>query len=196
MLTAIGHNLTRVARFSGRDSRVQFWPYAVALFGLAVAGMTMVFLPVMRDSMMRMQRFAAEHPGQAHIEQGPGHYSITIEGYHPELMPDLSGASYAFAVVVALFVLLVAASVARRLHDRDKSGLWGLLPLPFLAASFALFPVLSRSFSASEPDFGLFGLLFLNNLLYLAVLGYLILLLIGQGTPGPNRFGPEPGRMD
>lgn len=41
-------------------------------------------------------------------------------------------------------------------------------------------------------DTRLFGLLFLNNLCYLAALGALILLLARSGKPGENRFGPEP----
>lgn len=193
MLAVIGQNFARVARFSGRDSRSQFWPYAALLFGLATFGTAATLLPAMLDSVARIQRFAAEHPELAHVEQGAGQYSITIEGSHPELMPDLTAASYGLPVVLLLFVLLSAAAVARRLHDRGKSGVWGFLPVPFLFTGLALFASAFHDLSAPEPSFGSFGLLLANNLLYLGLLGYLILLLAGPGAPGPNRYGPEPG---
>jgi uncharacterized membrane protein YhaH (DUF805 family) len=98
------------------------------------------------------------------------------------------------SITVAATVVLLAAAVARRLHDRNRRGYWGLLPLPFLAAGLALMPgIFERAAAGREiPDPRLFLALVLNNLVYLAALGFLIVLLAGPGTTGPNRFGPPP----
>jgi uncharacterized membrane protein YhaH (DUF805 family) len=139
-----------------------------------------------------MQRFAAEHPESATVESGPGHYSITIQGYHPELMPDVAPVMVGIAAMTAITVLLLAAAVARRLHDRGRTGLIGLLPLPFLAYACV---VMQRFFASSRsdgPDMLLFLSLFLNNLLYLGALLFLVVQLAGRGTVGANRFGEDP----
>jgi uncharacterized membrane protein YhaH (DUF805 family) len=86
------------------------------------------------------------------------------------------------AVVAAILVALLAAAVNRRLHDRDRRGYWGLIPLPFLAAGMALMPEMSTNIA-----------LIANFLAYLYGLALLVYFLVGKGTPGPNRFGPPPG---
>ena len=141
-----------------------------------------------------MQAFAAAHPDQATVEQGPGHYSVQIHGYHPELMPDFSGFVMVEAVSVIALVALLAAAVARRLHDSGRSGWWGALPLPFLAFGLAAFLLLfSRSGPGhAQPNFALFGLLFVNNLVYLGTLVALIVMLALPTQPQPNRYGEPP----
>jgi uncharacterized membrane protein YhaH (DUF805 family) len=190
IFASIRHNLAGLLRFSGRDSRASFWPYAVTVVLLDVAAMALLMVPEMLDSMARMQRFAVEHPELTTVDSGPGHYSITIQGYHPELMPDMS---LLFSGVAAIFVatlLLLAAAVARRLHDRNRSGAWGLLPVPFIAFSLATMPRLFAGIGSGEaPDMRLFGALFLSNALYLVSLALLVVLLAGERSKGPNRFG-------
>lgn len=64
----------------------------------------------------------------------------------------------------------------------------------YTALGFAVLPLLLASLvSAGQPDLRLFGLLFLNNLIYLGTLGLLVIFLCLNGTRGPNRFGPQPG---
>lgn len=192
MFKAIGHNLARLAQFSGRDARGTFWPYALTLFALTILGTMLAIVPVMFDAMARMQRFAAQHPELTTVEQGPGSYSIRIEGRHPELMPDMHGAMTGIAMVAAIFVLLIAAAVVRRLHDRGSSGLWALPPLAFLAIGLVATPRMMASAGTGVPDPSLFLLLFASNILYLASLGWLVILLARDGTPGPNRHGEDP----
>lgn len=66
-------------------------------------------------------------------------------------------------------------------------------PVAFLLIGLVLTPRLFRNFaSGPAPDLTLFFLLLANNLLYLVSLLLLIFLLARSGTPGPNRFGPDP----
>lgn len=192
MLRSIGHNLKGLARFSGRDARGIFWPYAGALFLLAMTGCGLAIVPTLLEATARMQHFAIEHPESATITQGPGSYSIQLEGRHPELMPDLTGPILDMAIVAGLFVLLAAAAVVRRLHDRGFSGALALPPLLFLATGFALMPGLMDMARADSVQVGGVLLLFANNLLYLASLAGLVALLAQRGSDGPNRYGENP----
>ncbi len=188
-LGSVRWHLANLHKFGGRENRAQFWPYVAFVMGLMMVGTAAVMLPLMAGAFTKMQQFAREHPDQATVQSGPGSYSITIEGNHPELMPDMTGFMGAFGVVVAIVVCLLAAAVARRLHDRNKSGTWGLLPLLFLGIGFAMMP---RIFAMREFDMTLFFGLFINNLIYFLCLAGLVLLLTGAGTSSENKFGSPP----
>ncbi|WP_395333885.1 DUF805 domain-containing protein [Novosphingobium sp. BL-8H] len=185
----IGYHLVRLAKFSGREGREKFWPWAGIVIGLIFLASFAAIGPMMARSMAKMQQFARDHPEQSTVSAGPGHYQISIQGHHPELMPDFSAVSGAMEAIVAVAVVLLAAAVTRRLHDTGRSGAWGLLPLPFLLIGFIQMPKL---FAMPEPDMRLFGLLFLNNLCYLGSLGVLVLLLARSGSKGESRYGPPP----
>jgi uncharacterized membrane protein YhaH (DUF805 family) len=192
MLAILRYNLRRLASFEGRQPGRSFWPYAGFVIGLVFVSMFVLMLPEMLDTFSRVQRFAAEHPDQARVEVGPGRYSIQIKGDHPELLPDMRVFGVGVGVLTILAVLLLAAAVARRLHDRNLSGFWGLMPLPFLLFGLVAMP---RAFDAARrgvPRIDTFLLIFFNNLIYLALLGLLVFLLARRGTPGPNRYGPAP----
>ena len=194
MANPIRHGLSGLARFSGRDTRGQFWPYAALvvalLFLILFVGMSMVIGSMVEE----MQRFAAEHPEAATVHAGPGSYSIQIEAGHPDApVPDFGAFIAVLALGVVAAVALLAAAVSRRLHDSGGSALWGMLPLPFLTFGLAALPIVTRQLAAvPEPDLGLFFLMFFNNMAYIAALGTLVVMLCLRGTQGPNRFGPVP----
>lgn len=192
MLISLRDNLTGLFHFSGRTTRSGFWPYAVIVILLSMAGLIGVMIPSMVDMFVRMQRFAAQHPELVTEIRGPGSYEMRIEGYHPELMPNFGSLFLEMGGVALGAILLLAAAVTRRLHDRDKSGWWALPPPVFLAIGFALMPYMFARFSREAPDMRLFFLLFFNNLTYLATLLLLVILLLGPGSSGPNRYGEQP----
>ncbi len=53
-----------------------------------------------------------------------------------------------FGMFVAL-VATLAAAIARRLHDVGRSALWGLIPLPFICYSGAVFFIFASQASAT-----------------------------------------------
>ena len=187
-LRSIGGGLAGLLSFGGRDGRLRFWPYAALVFFIAqLASMVPVSAaigPVLRE--------ALEHPERSRVESGLGDYSIML-GREGALAPLLKQAAAFNALVTGTAILLLAAAVVRRLHDRDLRGYWGLLPLPFLALGFLLIPRMIAGMSRTgEPDLSWLGGIVANNLAYLGALGCLIYLLAGPGTPGANRFGPPP----
>ncbi len=192
-IDSVRNGFSGLLRFSGRDPARRFWPYAGVVMALFFFTTFATMAPIMAGTFGRMQAFAAEHPDQATVTQGPGSYSIEIHGNHPELMPDMTPFFTVMQVGCALAVLLLAAAVARRLHDRGRRGWWGLPPLVFLTVGLTQFPRFFHSALTGEMtpnSLKMFGLLFANNLLYLASLGLLIFLLAGASQAEENRFGP------
>jgi uncharacterized membrane protein YhaH (DUF805 family) len=189
LLEAIRSNLARLASFAGREAHRRFWYYAVSVLILTMAIMAALMLPQFTETFTRMQAFAAAHPDQATVSSGPGSYSITIHGDHPELMPDLGDMMDGVAISLLLAIVLLAAAVVRRLHDRNRTGWWGAMPLPFVALSMAIAPSV---FAPGNPDLQLFATMFLSNLAYLVSLAWLVVLLGGPGDITANRFGPPP----
>lgn len=85
------------------------------------------------------------------------------------------------SAVQALWLLLPTVGVTtRRLHDRNFSGWWQVLPLA------AVLPAIAGAV------LGAAGLLVLaGSAAALASLGLLVVYVL-KGTTGPNRFGPDP----
>ena len=186
-LAALKNGFCGLFRFSGRDGSVLFWSYAATIIFLGMVLMIAGMIPAISESMTKMQEFAMQNPDQVTIQHGPGRYSISVEGNHPELMPDIRGmAAFAFAVIGAMLILL-AAAVCRRLHDTGLRGFWGLIPIPFLFIGFSLMPGLFENFgSEGELETGKFFLIFFNNILYLASLGLLFFLLLRKSVADPE----------
>jgi uncharacterized membrane protein YhaH (DUF805 family) len=189
VLQSIIENFTNLANFKGRQTGFQFWSWAIPVILLIFLGTIQVIAPEVVRIMMKMQKFAIENPELATIRTGNGSQTITIEGNHPELMPDFGKIIGGMSIIVVMVFIFMAASVTRRLHDRNKSGAWGLLPIPFLVFGLVMMP---RIVTQTPFDFGLFAFIFINNMLYLSALAYLFILLLGETTKGENRYGSEP----
>ena len=95
----------------------------------------------------------------------------------------LIGQVIALVINIAIWWLSTVATI-RRLHDIDKSGFWILLPAGASIVGITMLVI------------GLFGgsdLLFaLGIIVGLGGTGYMIFLLVQPGTPGPNKYGPNP----
>jgi uncharacterized membrane protein YhaH (DUF805 family) len=192
MLGAIRHGLANLLRFSGRDARTQFWLYAAFVYLVAQA----VTMLAMAPAMARMFTMSIEQ-GQRAGAAGPDAIGRTMQENLAATFSMMSDILYVTVAIGVLAVLLLAAAVARRLHDSGRSGAWGLVPLPFLLAGFILmhrfFAAIGRpGFEADPLNQGAFMMMMANNLIYLCLLVLLIVLLAQAGTPGENRYGPPP----
>jgi uncharacterized membrane protein YhaH (DUF805 family) len=74
----------------------------------------------------------------------------------------------------------------RRLHDTNRSGLWLLLMVPYLATLIMAMRVMAGGNLAA---IGTAGLL---SLLGLALCLVLLVFMVLPSTPGENRYGPNP----
>jgi uncharacterized membrane protein YhaH (DUF805 family) len=187
IFASIRLNLAGLFRFSGRETRGEFWPYAIFLFLLSMAVGIVVAGFVMADMFVRLQRYIAVHP-EGLPTPVPGQPAMLP----PELTPDLTVMTVPSMVANVVIVLLLAAAVVRRLHDRDRTGLWGLLPLPFTIVSMInRDAAMAQAMGQREPS-RIELLMFMTVPLFWLALIVLIVLLAGEGSRGPNRFGPDP----
>jgi len=193
MLRNLVSHLAQLWRFNGREGVAAFWTYAMfVIIGLLWAMMA-AMMPVMARMMAKASEIARSHPEDVTVSSGPGNFSVQIHGYHPELQPDFSDMTGAMMPIMVVAIILLAAAVTRRLHDGGRRGWWGLLPLPFLFAGLYLMPRISTAMMAApNPDLTAFFALFVNNVVYLALLGLLIYFLIKPGDGLANRYGEPP----
>ena len=192
---SIRHGFGGVTRFSGRDTRGQFWPFAIFLF-LATSALSYI---AMIPDLLRMMTGLIEVVEKADRDRAAGlPVSAPFPGKDgsipPEMIPDFTTTFLLTGALNAIAILLIAAAVARRLHDRDRAGYWGLMPLPFsiigLVFGVRMVDQMMRApFGGGSP---LVSLLMLNAAAGWALLAFLVVLLVGDGTEGPNRFGPAP----
>lgn len=82
-------------------------------------------------------------------------------------------------------LLALAAATVRRLHDRERSGGWlGLYAVLYLGSFAPIDAATDRhpvaAIAATVAMVGFF-------------LWFFVETILRRGTPGPNRFGPEPG---
>lgn len=190
------HNVSRLTTFSGRDTRSQFWPYVGILVVLYIAIFFLLAMSQMGPLMTKAQAFALAHP---EITNGqPVDASQLPDNVKAESLQMAHMAGDAFrnvflanGIILVVMVLLFAAAVTRRLHDRGMSGWWGLMPVPLLAIALVAMPMLFGDFAGPDvPDLGLFSLIFINNMLYNVVLVILIVFLAKRTDPNINRYGP------
>jgi uncharacterized membrane protein YhaH (DUF805 family) len=105
-------------------------------------------------------------------------------------MPEAVASLYpAMVLIDALLFCPLAAITVRRMHDRDRSGWWALL---YLLPVYLFLHVLD--FGRLPSSMIGFGLLLAAGAAL--VLAFAIDLGWWQGTPGPNRFGPDPRPWD
>jgi uncharacterized membrane protein YhaH (DUF805 family) len=93
-------------------------------------------------------------------------------------------AAFTVVILLILYIPLVwigLAISAKRLHDRDKSAWWLLV-----------FYVLPGIFSTAGNEMGDVGFILLHIISFAISVWAFVELGCLRGTPGPNRYGPDP----
>ena len=181
---SIRHNVVGIARFSGRDSQSQFWPWAIIVYALLTAvTLVLTFAAVARGFMEMSGAFQ------------PGATPEDLEKLMAAMMGRVADLWLPLTLVNLLMIALLAASVARRLHDRGRTAWWGLLPVPFwiagaLTARRAMALAVTPGDGASRAPADTLIML-IGPFSWIAFIALLV-LLIGDGDAGPNDYGPDP----
>ena len=159
--------LKRYADFSGRSRRMEFWMWQVFQIGLYI--LVLIFAVLLGGSALMM---AGTANGSALAAGGAIFVIFAIYGL------------YCLAVLIPSLAVAV-----RRLHDTNRTGWWVLAPIvPYIVLAVA--GGIASGSPDSTPAAGILGLV-----ATLALLGSGILLLVFyflDGTPGTNRYGPDP----
>lgn len=171
--------IRRYAEFSGRSRRMEFW-------------MFMLFQVILYGGLFTV--FLAATGAAASGSNGMASAGAAIMGF-VGLMISF------FLIWLALLVPSLAVTV-RRLHDTNRSGWWFgayfLMNIGMNVVSGAMMTALGQGADSPEQMMmamgGLFGIMGLAMLIYALVL---LVFFFLDGTPGPNRYGPDPkGRAD
>lgn len=191
VVSAAKLGISGVFQFSGRSSRSDFWIYAFILFLMAMGVWSFVMAIEMSRTFAEVQEYANVHPDKVTVTVGPSGATYRINGSAPGIGPNLGYMLWWLSGIAAASIALLASAAVHRLHDTDRTGLWVLLPLPFLVSGLWLMASLLNELNgSSEPDIGVFAIAgFVNNLIYLATLAVVGFLLLRSGSPGANRFG-------
>lgn len=96
-----------------------------------------------------------------------------------------------FGTLVALVLLLPQlAVIVRRLHDTNRSGWWiGAPMLLALPAGVVMAMLVTTMRSDTDGILAMFGLFVIAALIYAIIL---FIFSVLDGTPGPNKYGPDP----
>lgn len=93
---------------------------------------------------------------------------------------------------LAVFIPGLAVTV-RRLHDTNRSGWWLLLPI--LTSVFYIITVsvfIAQTGMRGEPSTGAALVMGIGAILLFASFITIFVFTLLDGTPGPNRYGPDP----
>jgi len=193
MWGSIKYNLRHLTDFTGRDARQTFWYYVLFLYLLNTALLMVAMVPLMALTFGRL--FTATQGDPEAVKQ---------------VMPDLMGnflTSFMWLTIatVVLYILLLSAAFARRLHDSDLPGWWGLPLLALYLASLAQMPAridAMKGFVAIGPDENPIPHMqaFQQQIGFGSLLGWvpiilLVILGVRKSTSGPNRYGEAPVRF-
>lgn len=159
--------LRRYADFSGRSRRMEFWMWQLLQFILYIG---VIVLTVVLG-------------GGAMMMLGKDPTSALAAGGTILLLFGIYG-------IYCLAILIPSLAVAvRRLHDTNRAGWWLLGPVvPYILIMFA-----GGVASASPDSVGGARILVLVASLAMLVLAITLLVFYClDGTPGSNKYGPDP----
>ncbi|MGZ8998376.1 MAG: DUF805 domain-containing protein [Allosphingosinicella sp.] len=190
LLPSTRHNLARLVTFRGRDSKRQFWPWAILVFLIQCIAGIAIMIPWMAGTMNRVIAVVQTMPGKEAQDQQL--VAAKMEALLRESMAGIGDLWLPSLICQLGAVLLIAASVTRRLHDRNRRGYWGLIPLPFVAISIANLPIAGKMMTGDQMT-PLEGAAVALGYGYWIALLVLVVILVGDGDKGPNRFGAQSG---
>jgi uncharacterized membrane protein YhaH (DUF805 family) len=182
----------------GRDDRLQFWLYFAMVFAPMIfvqfaAQMALTFPSIELGAMANSQAEARAAQLQQFKDMADGIVAI----------------GYVNVVLHLVAVLLMLAAAARRLHDRGHSGWWSLImPVAAVASGLdqarraeAMMTQMPRIMRDLKPE-EFFDFPFKLQaampgpswpaIVAGALMLWLAIELLRAGTPGDNRFGPQP----
>jgi uncharacterized membrane protein YhaH (DUF805 family) len=156
----------------------------------------MLMIPVMYNMITKIFDFFQRHTGKNGPLQSVADQKELTQMTQGIFLDMQSMLILSIPILTVIFVILIAAAVARRLHDRDKSGFWGLMPLPFSGFGIATMPIVFSGIWHHSLSVAWWAAVLLNNLLYWGAVILLIVLLAQRGAVGPNRYGADTQNRD
>lgn len=182
LIRAVKRVFRKVFAFSGRARPAEFWKFVLFWFVVNI-GLIVVWSYTVGPEILT---------AQVPADDGTTKTVFTGRRYNGGRLADIFN-------LICLIPLLSLTS--RRLHDVNRSGWWMALPMVWpivlltglAIVNLGLSTVIEAITSGLRINISLGGYTFfiLLVLIFTPVL-ILFIQLAGRGTPGPNRFGPNP----
>lgn len=194
ILASIKRGLLKLFSVAGRDTRPQFWPYALLLI-LVQFAVSMVFTVRTMVGAMGTAFQAAQSAEGGQVDQAALQAQIA-----QSMIGEMQQTIIISGAIGLIFTALMIAATVRRLHDRDWSGWW--IAIPFAGQMFGLYNTQRvmaamtnatdiASISAASGTLGtLIGIVNIGAYIFLLV------QLVQVGSPGDNRFGPGESKAE
>ena len=185
--------LVKYAQFEGRSRRSEFWLWVLfrILIGMVAGSVMSSVLFSSMASVHTMANMSPDAMSQAYLNSMSNYMRV---------MPIFS------LINLALLVPSIAVGV-RRLHDTNRTGWWMIMPIVvaiagvilfFIFGGSALFSLIQAGEHPNDAAVGQFVLQLVGSMMLCLFLPMLIaeivmlVFYVTDGTPGPNRFGPDP----
>lgn len=189
MLDAIKHGLGGLLNFNGRDARQPFWYYVLFIYILTTAISMVAIVPSMIAMFTNFVDVAKAGGSPVEAQQAVANSMSGMFG----------SIGWIGMFTGAAFIVLLAASLVRRLHDSDLPGFWALAPGALQAIGIALMPaqieamsaVVADPVAASDPT-AMYRAQGAAGLIGWVAIGLVIWFGVRKSTVGPNRFGDAP----
>lgn len=192
MLDSIKHGLRNLANFNGRDARQTFWYYVLFVYILTTLFSMMAMIPALVAMFGNIVDTAKAGGSPDAAEQ-------VVAASMSELFGSVGYISMAVGVA---FILALAASLVRRLHDSDMSGWWAVLPGALQAYGIVQMPaqlaamgaVMGDPAALNDPT-AMYRAQGSAGLLGWLAIGLVVWFGVRKSTPGPNVHGDAPVRF-
>ncbi len=189
MLAAIKHNLANLFSFTGRDARQTFWYYVLFVYIVTTVVSMLAMIPAMVEMFTNIIDVARAGGSEQMAQQ-------TVANSMSGLFGSVGWVSM---VVGVLLIILLAASLVRRLHDSDMPGWWALAPAALQAIAIAMMPAqMARIVEAmadpaamSDPT-AMYRAQGAAGLIGWVAIGLVIWFGVRKSTASPNRYGDAP----
>lgn len=189
MLDAIRHGLANLLNFSGRDARQTFWYYVLFVYVVTTVVTVLAMIPAMVDMFSGIVDLAKAGAGPEVAEQA---VMNSMTGM-------LGSVGWVSMIVGGAFIVLLAASLVRRLHDSDMPGWWALAPGGLQAIGIAMMPAQMASIvetmtdpAAMNDPTAMYRAQGAAGLIGWVAIGLVIWFGVRKSTEGPNRYGHAP----
>lgn len=196
MLGAIKHALTNLTNGNGRDSRQTFWFWVLFIVIVRFVAGLVISIPLTAKIASAAMKMA---------EQGTAKDPAVVQAMMTQLVTeDLPRIVWWGMGIAVLTMLLLCASLVRRLHDSDLSGWLVLIPGLIYAVLVARMPgqidtaieMMKTVKPGSPPDMATM----MQTQSGMALLGWVPVALViwfgvRKSSEGPNRFGDAPARF-
>lgn len=194
MLGAIKYGLGNLFNFNGRDARQTFWYYVLFVYVVVTAISMLAMIPMMVNMFSAIVDAAA-------TGNSPQAANAVMVGFMGDMMRTSLWVGIGSGIAM---LVLLAASLVRRLHDSGMPGWWALAPGAIQVAGLALMPsqidavmdlLNTMDVAAMQNPTAMMQAQGMAGLIGWVAIGLVIWFGVRKSTLGPNPFGDEPVRF-